>query len=71
MGGLEPGRQRRGAQLRAYDPVPVGGQPVLRLSAPIGHGDEVRDARRGRGRLYVGTRDGNVLAFGSPVTPAH
>lgn len=59
-----------GAQLRAYDPIPVNGAPVLRWSAPIGTSAKFATPGVGAGRLYVGTRDGHVLAFGSPVTPA-
>ena len=59
-----------GAQLRAYDPVPVDGQPVLRWSAPIGIASKFSSPGVGAGRLYVGNREGKVLAFGSPVTPA-
>jgi hypothetical protein len=58
-----------GAQLRAYDPVPVAGKPVLRWSAPIGTSAKFATPGVGAGRLYVGTRDGHVLGFGSPVTP--
>jgi hypothetical protein len=58
-----------GAQLRAYDPVPVGGKPVLRWSAPIGTSAKFAIPGVGAGRLYVGTRDGKVLGFGSPITP--
>ena len=58
-----------GAQLRAYDPIPVDGQPVLRWSAPVGTAAKFAVPGVGAGRLYVGTRDGHVLAFGSPVTP--
>jgi hypothetical protein len=57
-----------GAQLRAYDPVPVAGKPVLRWSAPIGTGSKFGVPGVGAGRIYVGTRDGTVLGFGSPVT---
>ena len=56
-----------GAQLRAYDPLPVEGKPSLRWSAPIGTGTKFATPGVGEGRLYVGTRDGHVLAFGSPV----
>ena len=56
-----------GAQLRAYDPVPVEGKPSLRWSAPIGTASKFATPGVGEGRLYVGTRDGHVLAFGSPV----
>ncbi len=58
-----------GAQLRAYDPVPVNGLPVLRWSAPVGTATKFSTPGVGAGRLYVGTRDGHVLGFGSPVTP--
>ncbi len=64
-----PNGSGAGAQLRAYDPVPVNGQPVLRWSAPIGTSSKFVAPGVGAGRLYVGTRDGKVLGFGSPVTP--
>jgi Abnormal spindle-like microcephaly-assoc'd, ASPM-SPD-2-Hydin/PQQ-like domain len=62
-------RSGSGGQLRAYDPVPVGGRPVLRFSAPIGTASNYSVPGVGAGKLYVGTREGKVLAFGSPVTP--
>ena len=58
-----------GAQLRAYDPIPVDGEPVLRWSAPVGQSAKFALPGVGAGRLYVGTRDEHVLGFGSPVTP--
>ena len=58
-----------GAQLRAYDPIPVNGEPVMLWSAPIGTSAKFATPGVGAGRLYVGTRDGHVIAFGSPVTP--
>lgn len=61
-------RSGAGGQLRAYDPVPVNGQPVLRYSASIGTATNYSIPGVGAGRLYVGTRDGRVLAFGSPVS---
>lgn len=64
-----PNGSGSGAQLRAYDPIPVAGKPVLRWSAPIGTSSKFAIPGVGAGRLYVGTRDGHVLAFGSPVTP--
>jgi HYDIN/CFA65/VesB family protein/putative pyrroloquinoline-quinone-binding quinoprotein len=63
-----PNRGGAGGQLRAYDPVPVNGKPVLRYSAPIGTATNYSVPGIGQGRLYVGTRDGTVLAFGSPVS---
>jgi iron transport multicopper oxidase len=62
-----PNGNGTGAQLRAYDPVPVGGKPSLRWSASIGTASKFATPGVGEGRLYVGTRDGHVLAFGSPV----
>ena len=61
-------RQGAGGQLRAYDPVPQNGHPVLLWSASIGTATNYSTPGVGAGRLYVGTRDGHVLAFGSPVT---
>jgi iron transport multicopper oxidase len=57
-----------GAQLRAYDPIPVSGKPVLRYSAPIGTGSKFATPGVGANRLYVGNREGKVMAFGSPIT---
>lgn len=56
-----------GAQLRAYDPVPVAGRMVLRFSAPIGTSSKFALPGVGDGRVYVGARDGHVLGFGAPV----
>jgi len=64
-----PGGSGTGAQLRAYDPIPVSGAPRLRWSAPIGQSSKFNPPGVGAGRVYVGTRDGHVLGFGSPVTP--
>jgi iron transport multicopper oxidase len=61
-------RQGSGGQLRAYDPVPSGGQLRLLYSAAIGNATNYSTPGVGAGRVYVGTRDGAVLAFGSPVT---
>ena len=63
-------RSGAGGQLRAYDPVPVNGQPVLVYSAPIGDATNYSVPGVGNGRLYVGTRDGSVIAFGAPVSQA-
>ncbi|HEV7529977.1 MAG TPA: choice-of-anchor D domain-containing protein, partial [Solirubrobacteraceae bacterium] len=64
-----PNGSGTGAQLRAYDPLPVEGKPVLRWSAPVGTSAKFAIPGVGAGRVYVGTRDGKVLGFGSPVTP--
>ncbi len=55
------------AQLRAYDPVPVNGQFTLLWSAPIGTASKYSVPAVDGARVYVGARDGHVLAFGSPV----
>ncbi len=64
-----PNGSGAGAQLRAYDPLPVEGKPVLRWSAPVGTSSKFATPGVGAGRVYVGTREGKVLGFGSPVTP--
>ncbi len=65
-----PNSTGEGAQLRAYATKPVSKKPVLVWSEPIGQAPKFAAPGVGLGRLYVGTRDGHVLAFGSPVTPA-
>ncbi len=65
-----PNGTGEGAQLRAYDPVPVNGKPVLRWSGAIGTGSKFGTPGVGANKLFVGNREGKVLAFGSPVTPA-
>jgi hypothetical protein len=57
-----------GAQLRAYNPVPVEGHPLLRWSAPIGTQPKFSNPGVGENRIYVGNREGKVMAFGAPVT---
>jgi hypothetical protein len=61
-------RSGAGGQLRAYDPIPVNNQLHKIYSAPIGNSTNYSVPGVGAGHLYVGTRDGKVLAFGSPVT---
>ena len=56
-----------GAQLRAYDPVPVDGILQLAWSAPVGTASKFNPPGVADNRVYVGTRDGNVLGFGAPV----
>jgi PQQ-like domain len=65
-----PNGSGEGAQLRAYDPIPnSSGEPVLAFSKPVGTSAKFATPGVGAGKLFVGTRDGHVLAFGSPVTP--
>ncbi|MGC0314661.1 lectin-like domain-containing protein [Kitasatospora acidiphila] len=53
-------------QLRAYDAVPVNGVLNLRYSAPIGTASKFAVPATDSGRVFVGTRDGHLLAFGRP-----
>jgi len=62
-----PDGSGQNAQLRAYDPVPSGGTLSLRWSTPIGTASKFNPPGIGDGRVYVGTRDGNVYGFGAPV----
>lgn len=55
------------SQLRAYDPVPRNGKLVMKRSWPIGTSSKFTMAGVGAGRMYVGNRDGEVMAFGAPV----
>jgi hypothetical protein len=52
------------AELRAYDPNPVGGVLQLQGSWPIGTGTKFNTPTVNAGRIYVGTQDGNIRAFG-------
>jgi iron transport multicopper oxidase len=65
-----PNGTGEGAQLRAYAARPVSKAPVLLWSEPVGRAAKFATPGVGLGRIYVGTRDERVVAFGSPVTPA-
>ena len=58
-----------GAELRAYDAVPVAGKLVQRYRATIGKATRYAPPGVGDGRIYVATGDGHVKGFGSPVDP--
>lgn len=62
-----PDNSGGGAQLRAYLPVPVGGALSLVKSWPIGTSSKFNPPTVDDNKVYVGTRDGHVLGFGSPV----
>jgi hypothetical protein len=59
-----PGPDGVGAELRAYDANPAGGLLTLRGRWPIGQGSKFATPTVFHGRVYVGARDGHVLAFG-------
>jgi iron transport multicopper oxidase len=63
----QPDGNGNGAQLRAYDAVPINGAMNLRWSAPIGQASKFEPPAVENNRVYVGTRDGHVLGFGSPI----
>jgi hypothetical protein len=57
------------SQLRAYNPVPdANGNLALLWSGAIGTAVKFATPATNAGRVYVGTRDGKVLAFGRPAT---
>jgi hypothetical protein len=57
-----------GGSLRAYDAVPNGGVLTLRWQSAIGTVSKFSQPLADGGRVYVGTRDGHVIAFGRPQT---
>ncbi|MDP5226843.1 MULTISPECIES: choice-of-anchor D domain-containing protein [Arthrobacter] len=58
-------------QLRAYRAIPDGTGTLEQVfSAPIGTAAKFVSVATNAGMVYVGTRDGHVLAFGSPTTAA-
>ena len=64
-------RTGAGGQLRVYNPVPVNGKLQLDGEWSIGNATNYSTPGFGdNGHLYVGTRDGKVLEFGSPVNAA-
>ncbi len=54
-----------GAQLRAYSAAPSAGTLPLLWSAPIGTASKFSVPTAYNGRMYVGTRDGHLIAFGA------
>jgi hypothetical protein len=53
-----------GAELRAYETIPQEGKPHLLWHEPIGYSSKFATPGVGEQRLYVGTQDGHVIAFG-------
>jgi iron transport multicopper oxidase len=54
-----------GAELRAYDTLPIVGTLPVRLQLPVGTASKFNPPGVGDGRIYVGNRDGHVLGFGN------
>ncbi len=52
------------SQLRAYLPVPVGGVLQEVWSAPVGTASKFEPPTVDGGRVFLGTNDGHLLAFG-------
>src|SRR6185312_7309768 len=59
-----------GGQLMAYSAVPSSGVLTLLRSWPLGTVSKFSVPATNNGRVYVGTRDGNLMAFGAPTTQA-
>jgi len=57
-----------GAQLRAYNPVPVNGKMQLVWSSPVGTASKFNLPGVAGNRIYVGTRTGAVMGYGAPVS---
>jgi hypothetical protein len=55
------------AQLRAYDPIPVNGTMHLRFSIPIGQASKFSVPVISNNRVILGTRDGKLHSYGSPI----
>ncbi|HET7538466.1 MAG TPA: choice-of-anchor D domain-containing protein [Polyangiaceae bacterium] len=65
-----PNGDGAGAQLQAFRATPnASGDFELLFQASVGQSSKFNPPGVGNGRIYVGTRDGHVLGFGSPVTP--
>ncbi|HET9168584.1 MAG TPA: choice-of-anchor D domain-containing protein [Actinospica sp.] len=59
-----------GGQLMVYNAVPSNGVMTLIRSFPLGNVSKFSVPATNNGRVYVGTRDGNLMAFGAPTTQA-
>jgi hypothetical protein len=55
-------------QLMVYNAVPSSGVMTLLRSWPLGTVSKFEVPATNNGRVYVGTRDGHLLAFGAPTT---
>jgi outer membrane protein assembly factor BamB len=55
------------AELRAYGATPVDGHLQLLWRSPIGVANKFTAPGVGDGRIYVGTRDGHIMGYGTPA----
>ncbi|MEU6238629.1 PQQ-binding-like beta-propeller repeat protein [Kitasatospora sp. NPDC047058] len=60
--GTGPGGQN--GELRVYDPVPVNGTLKMRRSFALGTVTRFSVPATDNGRVFVGTKDGHLIAFG-------
>lgn len=58
------------AQLRAYTAVPNGREPTPFWTGPIGFATKFARPDASAGHIYVGNRDGRIIAFAGPLTPS-
>ncbi len=56
-------------QLCAYNGTPTSGTLKLLRCFPVGTASKFSVPGSGAGRIYVGTRDGNLIGIGAPATP--
>lgn len=54
------------SELRAYSAVPVSNVLTLKFTGAIGTASKFTQPGAGRSQIYVGTRDGHIIAFGAP-----
>ncbi|MGA5821968.1 PQQ-binding-like beta-propeller repeat protein [Kitasatospora sp. NPDC094028] len=62
------GPNGQNGELRVYDPVPVDGALTLRRSFPLGTVSRFSVPATDNGRIFVGTKDGHLVAFGGAGT---
>jgi hypothetical protein len=55
------------AALQAYSPVPKGGAPEVLWEGPIGFASQFSRPDASNGHIYVGNREGDIVAFSGPA----
>ncbi len=64
----DPTQAGVGAELRAYNAIPSNGNLALVKSFPLGQGTKFSVPAVDSGHVFIGTSDGRILEFGSPVS---